>query len=409
MIGLPRARIAAALSAVCLLACTASLPVRADNREQQLANQQQHAQQAYENAQNQLEDLQNQQTETESQIDQLQGKASDVAAQLSSVYTALQEADRNLLEQQALADEAAEALAQTQQAYDDSLLRCKEQLRAMQVLEGGGAIGLLAQADSLYQLLTFTESLQQISAKNEEILQDLDTQASALEEAKQQAEAARQQAEEAKTALDAQQNQLSDTQTQLQTALQDANEALSEQEAQEQAQAVVTETAKKAYEEATAALDAYVRAQSDRYTTADLVLTSLDFRCPLDSYSSITTRFGEADPWGTPHRGTDFAAPNGTPIYAIADGVISAAGPVTSYGNCVQVSHGTASDGNRYDSLYAHMSRIAATQGQSVQKGDVIGYVGNTGDVYGVNGGYHLHLELRVNGNRVDPLSYVPC
>lgn len=219
MIGLPRARIAAALSAVCLLACTASLPVRADNREQQLANQQQQAQQAYENAQNQLEDLQNQQAETESQIDQLQGKASDVAAQLSSVYTALQEADRNLLEQQALADEAAEALAQTQQAYDDSLLRCKEQLRAMQVLEGGGAIGLLAQADSLYQLLTFTESLQQISAKNEEILQDLDTQAAALEEAKQQAEAARQQAEEAKTALDAQQNQLSDTQTQLQTAL----------------------------------------------------------------------------------------------------------------------------------------------------------------------------------------------
>lgn len=55
------------------------------------------------------------------------------------------------------------------------------------------------------------------------------------------------------------------------------------------------------------------------------------------------------------------------------------------------------------------MSRIAVTQGQSVQKGDVIGYVGNTGDVYGVNGGYHLHLELRVNGNRVDPLSYVPC
>ena len=299
-------------------------------------------------------------------------------------------------------------MAQTQQAYDDSLARCKEQLRAMQMLDGGGAVGLLTQAKNLYQILTFTESLQQISAKNEEILQDLDTQAAALEEAKQQADAARQQAEDAKAALDAQQTQLSDTQAQLQTALQDANNALSEQEAKEQAQSVVTEAAKKAYEEATAALDAYVRAQSDRYTTADLVLTSLDFRCPLDSYSSITTRFGEADPWGIPHRGTDFAAPNGTPIYAIAGGVISAAGPVTSYGNCVQVSHGTASDGNRYDSLYAHMSRIAVSQGQTVQKGDVIGYVGNTGDVYGVNGGYHLHLELRVNGNRVDPLAYVP-
>lgn len=410
MKGLQRARsdVAAMLAGACLLACMAALPVYADNREQQLTSQKQQAQQAYEDAQSQLEALQSQQAETESQIDQLEGKASDIAGQLSSVYTALQEADRKLLEQQAAADEAAEALAQTQQAYDDSLARCKEQLRAMQMLDGGGAVGLLTQAKNLYQILTFTESLQQISAKNEEILQDLDTQAAALEEAKQQADAARQQAEDAKAALDAQQTQLSDTQAQLQTALQDANNALSEQEAKEQAQSVVTEAAKKAYEEATAALDAYVRAQSDRYTTADLVLTSLDFRCPLDSYSSITTRFGEADPWGIPHRGTDFAAPNGTPIYAIAGGVISAAGPVTSYGNCVQVSHGTASDGNRYDSLYAHMSRIAVSQGQTVQKGDVIGYVGNTGDVYGVNGGYHLHLELRVNGNRVDPLAYVP-
>ena len=85
-----------------------------------------------------------------------------------------------------------------------------------------------------------------------------------------------------------------------------------------------------------------------------------------------------------------------------------AAGPVNSYGSCVQISRGTASDGSRYDSLYAHMSRIAVNQGQSVQKGDVIGYVGNTGNVYGANGGYHLHLELRVNGSRVDPLAYVP-
>lgn len=185
-------------------------------------------------------------------------------------------------------------------------------------------------------------------------------------------------------------------------ALQEADRQLLERQADEQA-------AKKAFEEASEALDAFVRAQSDRYTTQDLVLTSLDFRCPLDSYSSITTQFGEADPWGIPHRGTDFAAPNGTPIYAVAAGVISAAGPVNSYGNCVQVSHGTASDGNRYDSLYAHMSRIAVSQGQTVEKGQIIGYVGNTGNVYGANGGYHLHLELRVNGGRVNPLAYLPC
>ena len=78
------------------------------------------------------------------------------------------------------------------------------------------------------------------------------------------------------------------------------------------------------------------------------------------------------------------------------------------YGNYVQVSHGTADDGHRYDSLYAHMSSIAVAQGAAVQKGDLLGYVGNTGNVYGAGGGYHLHLELRVDGSRVDPLGFVP-
>lgn len=220
-------------------------------------------------------------------------------------------------------------------------------------------------------------------------------------------EAARQ-AADAKAALEQQQAALADTQTALEAALLDANSTLTAQQAAAQAQAAVTDAAKKAYEDATAALDAYVREQSRRYTTADLHLTSLDFRCPLDSYGRITTQFAEPDPWGIPHRGTDFAAPGGTPIYAIADGVVSAARTMNSYGNCVQVSHGTADDGHRYDSLYAHMSSIAVAQGAAVQKGDLLGYVGNTGNVYGAGGGYHLHLELRVDGSRVDPLGFVP-
>ena len=400
-------RSSAALAAF-LFALLLPASVCAEDRKQALTDQQIQAQQAYENAQKELNEIQSQQQETESQIGQLEGQAAQVAGQLQNVYVSLQDAEREMLVQQAAADQAAQALAEKQAEYDACFTLSQEQMRAMQMLDGGGAIGLLSQAKSLYQLLTFADVLQQISSKNSEILTVLTEQAQALSEAKQKAETARQQAEAAKAALDAQQAQLSGMQAELETALQQANETLSAQESAAQAQTVVTEAAKKAYEDATAALDAYVRAQSDRYTTADLVLTSLDFRCPLDSYSSITTQFGEADPWGIPHRGTDFAAPNGTPIYAIADGIISAAGPVNSYGNCVQVSHGTASDGNRYDSLYAHMSRIAVNQEQTVQKGEVIGYVGNTGNVYGANGGYHLHLELRVNGSRVNPLAYVP-
>lgn len=383
-------------------------PASADDKKEALTAQQNAAKEEYEAAQEKLEALQQQQAQTESQIGTLEGQSAHIAAQLEEVYAARQEAERLLLERQNEADTAARALVDKQTEYDASRDRCRDQLRAMQMLDGGGSLGLLAQADSLYQLLSFTDVLQQISTKNNEILTRLQQEADALDQARQAAEAAAREAEAAKAELDSQQARLDETQTQLQEALQQANETLSEQEAAGQAQQVVTEAAKKAFEEATAALDAYARSQSDRYTTDDLILTSLDFRCPLDSYSSITTRFGEADPWGIPHRGTDFAAANGTPIYAIASGVISAAGPVSSYGNCVQVSHGTTGDGSRYDSLYAHMSRIAVNQGQQVEKGEIIGYVGNTGNVYGANGGYHLHLELRVNGSRVDPLAYVP-
>ena len=399
-----------ALLAAGLLFCTLLVPldVLADSKKDELSSKQSQAQQAYNEARQELEELQNQQNETQSQIDQLQGQSAEVAAQLSDIYTALQDAQRLLDERTAAAEQAAQALADKQAEYDASLARCKSQMGAMQLLDGGGSIALL-QARSLYEMLTFAETLRELAAHNSAALAQLNTEAEALSAARAEAQTAAEEAKTARAALDAQQAALQTTQNELGSALQAANTALTEQQAAEQAQAVVTEAARKAYLQATADLDAYARAQSSKYTTADLHLTSLAFRCPLDSYGRITTQFGEADPWGIPHRGTDFAAPGGTPVYAIADGIVSAAAAMYSYGNCVQISHGTADDGNTYDSLYAHLSSIAVSQGSAVTKGQVIGYVGNTGNVYSTGGGgYHLHLELRVNRARVNPLSYVP-
>ena len=399
-----------ALLAAGLFFCTLLVPldVLADSKKDELSSKQNQAQQAYNEARQELEELQNQQNETQSQIDQLQGQSAEVAAQLSDIYTALQDAQRLLDERTAAAEQAAQALADKQAEYDASLARCKSQMGAMQLLDGGGSIALL-QARSLYEMLTFAETLRELAAHNSAALAQLNTEAEALSAARAESQTAAEEAKTARAALDAQQAALQTTQNELGSALQAANTALTEQQAAEQAQAVVTEAARKAYLQATADLDAYARAQSSKYTTADLHLTSLAFRCPLDSYGRITTQFGEADPWGIPHRGTDFAAPGGTPVYAIADGIVSAAAAMYSYGNCVQISHGTADDGNTYDSLYAHLSSIAVSQGSAVTKGQVIGYVGNTGNVYSTGGGgYHLHLELRVNRARVNPLSYVP-
>ena len=379
-----------------------------EDKKDELTQKQAETRQEYEAAQSTLRDLQSAQTQTESEVAALSGQAAELTGQIAAVTQAVQDAQTALDERQAAADTARAALDAKQAEYDARLAACKEQLRAMQRLDGGGGIWLLSQAKSLYQLLTFDTVLRQMNAKNSAVLAELDAEAAALEQARAEADTAVQHAAEAKAALESQQAALSATQSELEAALLAANSALTQQQAAAQAQAAVTDAAKKAYEDATAALDAYVREQSRRYTTADLHLTSLAFRCPLDSYGRITTQFAEPDPWGIPHRGTDFAAPGDTPIYAVADGVVSAARTMNSYGNCVQVSHGTADDGHRYDSLYAHMSSITVAEGTAVQKGDLLGYVGNTGNVYGAGGGYHLHLELRVDGARVNPLGYVP-
>ena len=142
----------------------------------------------------------------------------------------------------------------------------------------------------------------------------------------------------------------------------------------------------------------------------DLIFTSFSFQWPLDSkYKTITSPFGyrKHPIYGTRklHTGVDISGSgiNGKPVYAAADGVISVAKYDRSYGNYVIISHGTATDGKYYQTLYAHMTRDTVSVGQTVKKGQQIGLVGSTGD----STGPHLHFEMRVNGGRVNPLSYV--
>ncbi|MEQ8402428.1 MAG: peptidoglycan DD-metalloendopeptidase family protein [Roseitalea porphyridii] len=97
------------------------------------------------------------------------------------------------------------------------------------------------------------------------------------------------------------------------------------------------------------------------------------------------------------HRGTDFAAPRGTPVYAAGNGVVDFAGRKGSYGNYVRLRHGST-----YQTAYAHMKSIAKgiTKGGRVKQGQIIGYVGTTGR----STGPHLHYEVMVSGKQVNPL-----
>ena len=98
------------------------------------------------------------------------------------------------------------------------------------------------------------------------------------------------------------------------------------------------------------------------------------------------------------HLGTDFAAPTGTAVRTVGDGVVEFAGVQGGYGNVVFVKHR-----NQHVTVYAHLSRIDVRQGQSVEQGQTIGAVGATGWATGP----HLHFEFRVNGQHQDPMTIV--
>ncbi len=101
--------------------------------------------------------------------------------------------------------------------------------------------------------------------------------------------------------------------------------------------------------------------------------------------------------WGRLHAGIDLAAPEGTPIRAADSGRVIIAGWTGGYGNYTCISHSSS-----LSTCYGHQSRYATSVGANVSKGQVIGYVGNTGHSFGA----HLHFEVRVNGNPVDPMGY---
>lgn len=117
---------------------------------------------------------------------------------------------------------------------------------------------------------------------------------------------------------------------------------------------------------------------------------------PIKDNFRFTSGYGRR--WGRMHRGTDFAAAHGTPIYSTGDGVVVHAGWGSGYGRLVKIKHDFG-----LETRYAHLSRIRVKVGQKVSRGQRIGDMGNTGRSTGT----HLHYEVRVNGTDVNPMTYI--
>lgn len=114
---------------------------------------------------------------------------------------------------------------------------------------------------------------------------------------------------------------------------------------------------------------------------------------------TITSRYGESSRLRkSTHTGLDIACVTGTSIKVVADGVVESAEYTGSYGNLVKINHG-----NGIETWYGHTSKMFVTKGQEVKAGDIIAAVGSTGN----STGPHLHFEIRINGNTVNPQNYL--
>lgn len=106
------------------------------------------------------------------------------------------------------------------------------------------------------------------------------------------------------------------------------------------------------------------------------------------------------------HRGIDIANPVGTPVVAAGDGVVGRAGTMGTYGNVIMVTHSV--DGKIYTTLYAHLSSMHVSVGQTVSKGQTIGRIGMTGRTSGPHLHFEFHLGGWTNTGGVNPRNYVP-
>jgi murein DD-endopeptidase MepM/ murein hydrolase activator NlpD len=197
-------------------------------------------------------------------------------------------------------------------------------------------------------------------------------------------EARKAQTEEARDALVGAKQSLDSTRQQKVVALSDLS-------AQEQAEASEID----ALRQVSADLGVQIRAAQARNAASETPTpSSSGLIWPVSG--PITSPFGWR--WGRMHEGIDIGVGYGIPIHAAASGTIIYCGWESGYGNLVVIDHG-----NNLATAYGHQASIAVGCGQQVSQGQTIGYVGCTGHCFGP----HLHFEVRINGNPVDPLGYL--
>ena len=396
------------LAAACLLLSVSVYPATAATSMSSLQNKLDKLSQSIVQHKKELSNAKKKEQAAKALESELKEKVTVVQSQISVLKGQIAEVQNSIGQKEQEIAAKEQQITEKEAEIADQWGDFKQHMAAMQELRDGGSVAMLSAVNDLYELLTFNEVMQDISIKDTEILDNMKNAKEALESDKLTLESQRSELQSKKADLDAQNSQMRAKQNELNSSVAAAQMSAAEaQQAQKDAQAAI-ESDEMNYEAVKKQIQKMIAAAAASKPT----LSFTGFICPLKSYSRISSEYGWRKNPVTGvnklHAGTDFAAPGGTPIYAAASGYVQVAGWSSGgYGNYVIIYHGKMSDGNQYSTLYGHMRSVATSAGKYVQQGEIIGYVGSTGN----STGNHLHLEVWKGGskaNAVNPRGYIP-
>ena len=305
--------------------------------------------------------------------------------------------NENIDEKETEIAEKEEEISQTQNKIDENYELLKKRLRSMYTTGRSSTLGLLLGADSFTDFLTQADRLKRIAEHDRELIESLSADKEALNAAKAEVEAAKAEVEENKAEIESEKAQVESLRSQYQNQVQQAESQIQDIQALQAQMEADTAKLQAEMKQVQAEIDAIYAANVSQGE-----YVGGNFGWPLPGYTYISSYFGWRFNNTDFHTGIDITGGNvyGKSIVASNAGTVMHVQrtytPNKGYGMYVIVDHGGG-----YTTLYGHMSNIVVNVGDVVSRGQKIGEVGSTG----WSTGPHLHFEIRVNGEAINPLT----
>ncbi|MGI6177844.1 MAG: murein hydrolase activator EnvC family protein [Eubacterium sp.] len=352
-------------------------------------------------SQEQLDDVQAQQEEAEAKKEEILTQLEDAQSKVDDINAKVASAQEEIDAKESEIEELNKQIEENQKSIDDREEGIASRLRVMYKNGSASFLDILLSSRNVSEFLSNIDLLQRIYLSDKSILDELEQTQAEITKSRDELQTAQDELVAAQNELKAQQAEAEAAQAELETAESEVQAQIDAFEAEAESLSEQIRQEQEAAAAAAAAAEEESSSSSDTSGTTEISSTGFIWPCS----GIITSYFGYRDDvaeygYGYWHGGLDIAVPTGTPIVAAADGVVmNMTGNNYSYGYVVFINHL-----NGYSTVYGHNSQLLVSPGDTVKQGQVIAYSGSTG----WSTGPHCHFEVRINGERQDPLNYLP-